>query len=63
LDHTRGSIDTPYGLLASEWTRVGNKVTLNVTIPPNTTATVCLPGEKPVEVCSGRHQFVSSIHP
>jgi alpha-L-rhamnosidase len=63
LTNAQCSIQTPHGLLATEWTRAGHKVTLNVTIPPNTTATVCLPGEKPVEVGSGQHQFISASLP
>ena len=35
--------DCIYGRIASDWTREGNTVTLHVTIPPNTTATVYVP--------------------
>ena len=35
---------TPYGKVASSWTLEGNLFTLNTTIPPNTTATVIVPG-------------------
>lgn len=40
LDFVTASIDTPYGLLASGWRKSGDEVLLDVTVPPNTTATV-----------------------
>ncbi|MDE3152334.1 MAG: hypothetical protein KGL93_08805 [Gemmatimonadota bacterium] len=44
LTHARGSIETPYGALASAWTLAGGKFTLDVTVPANTRATVTIPG-------------------
>ena len=35
--------DCPYGRIESNWTREGDSLTLLVTIPPNTTATVQVP--------------------
>ena len=32
-----------YGRIATDWTREGDSLTLNVTIPPNTTALVRVP--------------------
>lgn len=43
----RVSHDTPYGRVVSSWTREGKKLTLDVTLPPNTTATVSLPAPSP----------------
>ncbi|WP_221030566.1 family 78 glycoside hydrolase catalytic domain [Actomonas aquatica] len=43
LDHAEATLETPYGLAASGWRRVGDTVTLTVTVPPNSTATVTLP--------------------
>ena len=40
---TKASYDSVRGKIASEWRRDGNKFTLKITIPPNTTATVRLP--------------------
>ena len=37
------SYDSPYGQISSNWKRDGQKITMNITIPPNTTATVCVP--------------------
>jgi alpha-L-rhamnosidase len=35
--------DSPYGKIASNWKREGEKLTMDVTIPANTTATVFVP--------------------
>ena len=53
--------DSPYGRIVSNWKRTGDKLTMNVTIPANTIATVYVPGESPREVGPGKHQFVSTI--
>ncbi|MCX6878132.1 MAG: family 78 glycoside hydrolase catalytic domain [Verrucomicrobia bacterium] len=37
--------DSPYGRIISNWKREGQKLTLEVTIPPNTTATVYVPAK------------------
>lgn len=43
LSHARANIKTMYGLAESGWKLYGENMTLNVTIPANTTATVFLP--------------------
>jgi alpha-L-rhamnosidase len=43
LTWVKSQHESLYGLIVSNWTRAGGKVTLEVTIPPNTTATVYLP--------------------
>ncbi len=43
LTHAKASLQTPYGLAASKWAIEGDKLTLDVTIPPNAFATVHLP--------------------
>jgi alpha-L-rhamnosidase len=37
--------DSPYGRIASNWKREGGKISLEVKIPPNTTATVFVPAK------------------
>ena len=37
--------DSPYGRIVSNWKREGQKLTMEVTIPPNTTATVHVPAK------------------
>ncbi|MDD4869615.1 MAG: glycoside hydrolase family 78 protein, partial [Kiritimatiellae bacterium] len=43
LTWVKASHNSVYGRIASNWKLEGNKLTLNVTIPPNTTATVFVP--------------------
>lgn len=45
LTWVSGSFESPRGRIASNWKRDGGKLTLDVTIPPNTTATVFVPGK------------------
>jgi alpha-L-rhamnosidase len=47
--------DSAYGTVISDWNQSQHSFT--VTIPANTTATVSMPGEKPVEVGSGVHRY------
>ena len=58
LDHVNASYDSPYGKISSEWRRAGDKLTWNITIPANTTATIKLPsrfGIKPDANLPGFH--------
>lgn len=43
ITHVKGSYESLYGTIISEWTREGALFTLNVTIPANTRATVYIP--------------------
>ncbi len=47
----------PYGRITSHWQREGAKLVLEVAIPPNSTATVVLPGQSPTQIGSGTHRF------
>lgn len=61
LDSARAELDTPYGKAASAWERRDGKVTLEVIVPPNTTATVEFPdGRTPQTVGPGTHHFTSA---
>ena len=59
--HVRASHMTPYGLVSSEWVRADRQLSLSVTIPSNTTATVRIRGRssdiaeggKPISVGRG----------
>jgi alpha-L-rhamnosidase len=54
--------ETPYGPAAVSWSVLGSAFTLEVTVPPNTTAEVVLPdGSAPVEVGAGRHTFERTV--
>lgn len=47
--------DSPYGLVTTDWDR--SRGTFVVQTPPNTTATVSLPGAAPAQIGSGTHSF------
>jgi hypothetical protein len=61
LTHAAAWHDSPDGRVASAWSVKHNRFTLDVTIPPNTTATVWVPGRDAVEVGSGDHRFHSTL--
>lgn len=44
LTHVKATHESPYGAIASSWTRSAGTLTLKVTVPPNTTATIYVPG-------------------
>jgi alpha-L-rhamnosidase len=53
--------ESPWGPVRSEWKRDDRSFTLAVTIPPNTTATVKLPGQSRM-IGSGTHTFDITQH-
>lgn len=48
---------TPHGEAAVKWAIEGDKLALEVTIPPNTTAEVQLPGCESRQISAGRHEW------
>ena len=62
LTHARVSLETFYGTLSSAWRLDGQRFVLNISIPPNTTADVILPGTtEPVPVGSGTYEFTREL--
>ena len=57
LTWAKASVDGPYGVIAVSWRREGGTVKLDLTVPPNTTAIVRLPGMAEQRVGSGSHVF------
>ena len=53
--------DSPYGRIVSNWQRDGRRLTMDITIPANTTATVFVPGESVRQVGPGPHQFHTTL--
>lgn len=47
LDWVKTELESPYGLIRSDWRIDDGTFTLNVTVPPNTTATVYMPTTDP----------------
>jgi alpha-L-rhamnosidase len=53
LTHARAALETLYGRIESAWRVEGSTLKLNVTIPPNTTATLRLPTKAPKSITEG----------
>lgn len=54
LSYAKASIETMYGTVASGWTIKDGMMTVDVTVPPNATATVVLPGAAGKQVNEGK---------
>jgi len=65
LTYARARHRTPYGYADVVWRIVGEEITVEVVVPPNTTAAVTLPGgDGPsVEVGSGTHRWSYPYRP
>ena len=50
LTSAKATLDSPYGVIGSDWKIAGGTFTLAVTVPVNTTATVYLPYPGSVKV-------------
>jgi alpha-L-rhamnosidase len=63
LTWVKAHYDSPCGRIVSNWKRTGNKLVMDIVIPPNTTARVIVPGEdgNPREVGPGRYHFDSEV--
>lgn len=62
FEHASARHETPYGLASVSWRRDGDSVTVDATIPPNTTAEVSLPGAtETITVGSGDHTWTVSL--
>lgn len=57
LTYVHVSEHTPYGKAEVEWKIQDSKTTVRVTVPPNTTAEVILPGKDIMETGSGSYTF------
>jgi alpha-L-rhamnosidase len=49
----KGTLDTAHGTIESEWKVDGDRLRLNVTVPPNTTGRLYLPTKDPGGVREG----------
>jgi alpha-L-rhamnosidase len=58
LTHASAALDTAYGPVEVAWRLdEAGELRLTVALPPNTSATVTLPGRSPQHVGSGRHEL------
>src|ERR1700733_359417 len=55
--HASASHVSPYGQISSEWNLSAHQMRLNVVIPPNTSATIHLPGAQAGDVLEGGHSL------
>lgn len=53
LTHAKAKLETPYGAVSSGWTTDNNTMTVEITIPANTSATITLPGSSGKTVNEG----------
>ena len=60
LTWVKASYDSISGKIISEWKRDGQRVTLHVVIPPNTTATICVPSADSASVREGGRPVAAS---
>lgn len=56
LTHAKTTFDSPYGLYSVDWKISGDKLHVDIEVPPNTTAEVVLPGVKET-VGSGKKSY------
>jgi hypothetical protein len=61
LTWVKAHYDSPYGRIVSRWKRNGMNVTMDVTIPANTTATVVTPDGVSHEAGPGQYQFKATL--
>lgn len=63
LTHARARHHTPYGPAECAWAIAGGQIMVDVVVPPNTSASVTLPGrDTPIEVGSGAHHWAIEYH-
>jgi alpha-L-rhamnosidase len=61
LDSARAELETPYGKAISGWEKKGDKVEMEIQVPPNTTATIEFPdGRKSQTIDAGIWHFESA---
>ncbi len=65
ITHAEAAHETPFGRAEVRWVRVGDSLTVDVIVPPGTTALVRLPDEAgpPLEIGSGHHAFTCTFRP
>ncbi|MCU1509085.1 MAG: alpha-L-rhamnosidase [Glaciihabitans sp.] len=62
FDFANAKHETPYGPASAGWSRDGDSVTVEATVPANTTAVVVLPGStEAIEVGSGIHTWTVTV--
>jgi alpha-L-rhamnosidase len=60
LTSAQAAHESPYGRIESSWTLDGETISLDVLVPPGTSASVVLPGRPAQRVGPGRHSFLAA---
>ena len=58
IDHAYATVDTLFGEVATKWEKAPDGITLDVTLPPNTSGIVVF-GGKTHEINSGKYNFIA----
>ena len=53
LNYAKGSFESPYGLIKSDWRKENSNLLWNVKVPSNTTATIELPAKSYYTISEG----------
>lgn len=62
VSHVRVTVETPFGTVLSEWKKHGNSVTVHVSVPFGTKASLVLPGESQTrELGCGDHSYLKEL--
>ena len=61
MDDIEGSYESIYGTISSRWKKANGRLNWQVSIPANTTATVCLPDGSQKEIGSGDYHFECAL--
>ncbi|MBN9383879.1 MAG: glycoside hydrolase family 78 protein [Chitinophagaceae bacterium] len=66
LDHFEASHEGPYGMIRSSWKREGKVVVYKAVVPPNSTATLQLPGQvglpvREIQLSAGEYSYKIKI--
>ncbi|WP_372772656.1 family 78 glycoside hydrolase catalytic domain [Mangrovibacterium sp.] len=60
LDFVNASYESPYGIIASNWTRTKNKFEWSISVPANTTALISIPARSLKDVREGNEMIDGS---
>ena len=61
MDDIDGRYESIYGTISSRWKKANGRLSWQVSIPANTTATVCLPDGSQKEIGSGEYNFQCTL--
>ena len=61
LTFAKATLMTPYGEASSGWSLDGDRLTVTATVPPNTRATIRLPGARLSDVREGDRALAASL--